>query len=172
MRPLPPPPTLQRRNMKPEIWKNYYDVVVLPPKPVAGYAIRLSKQLYSYGATWVLGKRHFISHISLYHVPVKPRKFQEFLAALRVLAKRQRGGVLQTAGLEGGLLTIDRPKWLRELHWRILELSLRYFDHSYGVEKTWNSVKKLPSRRRAIALRNIKKYGTPFVGRSFCRILP
>src|SRR5262245_59901987 len=53
-------------------WPNYFDVVILPSAAVRDHSIALSRKLQKYGAKFVLGRRRYLPHISLYHIPVKP----------------------------------------------------------------------------------------------------
>jgi len=53
------------------LWPGYYDVVILPPAPVRDHALELSEKALPDGRMWRLGKRAFLPHISLYHIPVR-----------------------------------------------------------------------------------------------------
>ena len=153
--------------MKTRIWKNYYDIVILPPKPVAEYARALSKKLHKYGATFVLGKRHYIPHISLFHIPVKPEKFTQFEADIASCVKGFKADILKTGKLARGMIVTNKPKWLQALHTKVLSTSFPYIDWDYGVAATWGFVTRLSRQQREIGQRNIRKYGAPFVGSTF-----
>jgi len=152
--------------MAAKIYKNYFDVVILPQKEVQDYAISLSKQLYKYGSKWALGKKSFLPHLTLYHIPVKPKNFDDFVAELEIAVKDFRTGDLKTDGirlyksLRAVSLMTDKPDWLKKLYLRVIKKTLKYFDWNYGVEKLWRE-------KSSKAIANIKKYGTPLVGRYF-----
>jgi len=150
------------------IYKNYFDIVILPPREVRDYAIKLSKQLYKHGSRWLLGKENFIPHISLFHIPVKPKNFDDFITNLEITVKGLKRGQLKVQRIRlwepypSLLLMADKPKWLNNLYLKVIKKMLKYFDWDYGVEKLWH-IKKLPK----IMKKNVKKYGTPLIGRYF-----
>lgn len=154
--------------MEAEIYKNFYDIVIIPPRNVRKYAIDLSKKIYPYNHKWYLGEAKFIPHISLYHIPVRPELFKKFIANLKRVLLCQRFGSLCMTNLEtfpphdGIYWTTDKPKWLQKLHLRILKNILPYFDWDYGAEKLWN-INELTKGEKD----SFKTYGTPMVERYF-----
>ena len=154
--------------MKTKIHKNYFDVVILPPKEIQDYAIKLSKQLYKYGTKWVLGKKSFLPHISLYHIPVKLKDFDNFIAELESIVKGSKTERLKVKNIRlwepysSVLLMTNKPEWLKKLYLKVIKNTLKYFDWDYGIEKLWHA-KKMPKTRRKI----LKRYGTPIFGHYF-----
>lgn len=148
--------------MKPEIYRNYYDIVILPPKPLNDYSISLSQDLRNLGK-WTLSRRQFIPHISLYHIPVKPIDFDKFISAIAEVLKRSDPGRLQTTAIRSNLLMLDKPEWIRKLYMRIIKRTLPFFDWDYSNE-LWrlNGNSRINSKRKYIV-----KYGTPMVGINF-----
>src|SRR5690349_17023688 len=120
-----------------EIWKDYFDIVILPPPAVRDYAIALSKQLAEHGAKFVLGKRRYLPHISLYHIPVPPEHFNNFCGRVKSIVEDCDGGELTSTEMKIPLLLIDKPAWLETLHMRVINESSAFFDWQYGVEDFW-----------------------------------
>ncbi len=153
-----------------KIYKNFFDIVILPSKEVSDYSISLSKQLYKYGSKWVLGKKSFLPHISLYHIPVKGKEFDKFVIALEKAVKGFEVGELRIEELQqyaiklifAITLAMSKPEWFKKLSQTIIETTLSYFDWDYGVEKLWR-----PDRWPESMQNNFKKYGTPAVGIHF-----
>ena len=104
--------------MKKRIWKNYFDIVILPPKEISDYARTLSKRLARYGTKWKLGTKSFIPHISLYHVAVRPKNFGEFVSEIQKTIKNFSPGHLKTTTIEPNLLMFDKPAWIRKFYSR------------------------------------------------------
>jgi len=148
------------------MWKNYFDVVILPPPPVRDYAISLSARLKKFGGRFVLGKRRYIPHISLYHIPVLPENFEVFREEVETITERFSGGELTLSSIELPLLMTDKPKWIQQLHIDVVTNTSRYFDWDYGAEDSWN-MDLLPANLRARAKGYIQKYGTPLIGAVF-----
>ncbi len=155
--------------MKATIWKNYYDIVILPPKPVMKYAIQLSRRARKCGRTkLVLGARSFIPHISLYHIPVKATQRQRFLDTIHKVSQRHSGGTLRITGLKlfkphrSLLLMANKPAWLDKLCRDIVRTTQILFDKQYDVRATWQ-IAKLSKGMQA----KLKQYGSPVVGRYF-----
>lgn len=154
--------------MKIEIWKNYFDVVILPPKNVANYAISLSKKLKLYNSHLLLGKKSFLPHISLYHIPVKQKNFKKFILELENLLKGFKPGLLEINGLKlykyhsSICLMTDKPAWIKKLCSKIIKTTLKYGDFNKNIIKKWKA-DKLPMAMQ----KNIKKYGTPLMGKNF-----
>jgi hypothetical protein len=149
-----------------DVWKNYFDVVILPSKDVANHAIDLSSQLQGYGAKFVLGKRRYIPHISLYHIPVSPENFSDFATALKSVAAKHSGGELKLQKLDLPVIQTDKPDWLKSFHRAVVDNSLEYFNWKHGAEETWNT-DYLPAHLKDRARSNLKKYGSPLVGSVF-----
>jgi hypothetical protein len=78
-----------------DVWTNYFDIVILPPPPVRDYAIDLSARLKKYGGRFVLGKRRYIPHVSLYHIPVRPENFPAFCEEVETITERFNGGGIE-----------------------------------------------------------------------------
>ena len=155
--------------MSKQDYKNYYDVVILPPKEVRDYCVSLSKDLYKeYKTNWPLGVSSFKPHLSLYHIKVKPKKVDVFLEDLEKIVKSQKPGKLKVTnfevsqGINGLLLTTDKPAWLNKVYLKIIHGTVKYFDFGYGVKKLWPLKFREGSRGK-----NVQKYGTPMVGRYF-----
>jgi 2'-5' RNA ligase len=151
-----------------KIYKNYFDIVILPTKEIRDYSITLSKQLHKHGSDWTLGRKSFLPHISLYHIPIKQGDFGDFIIGLERTIKGFRAGQLKVKGLmlwksyRSVLLITDKPKWLKNLYLKIIRRALKCFDWDYGVERLWNA-----DRQPKVMQKNIKLYGTPMVGRYF-----
>lgn len=152
--------------MKKKIWKNYFDIVILPPEKVSEYAVTLSKKFARYGTKWTLGKKVFIPHISLYHIAVKPKKFGVFVREIKKTIQDFSPGYLKTTVVESNLLMFDNPKWIQKLYLRIMRNTLKYYDWDYGTENYW-SVYRFPKKMQKVGIRFIKKYGTPMAGSNF-----
>lgn len=154
--------------MKPKIWKNYYDIVILPSPKIRDYAIALSKNSKKFGSTLILEKKGPMPHISLYHIPVKPKYYKKFIADLSSAIKKFKTGNLSTENAilwkphKTILLMTNKPQWIKNLYMKIIEATKKYFDWSYGVEKIWE-IKKL----NGVMKNNFKLYGTPMVGKYF-----
>lgn len=118
------------------------------------------------GGKWSLGRNAFIPHISLYHIPVREKDFQEFMRELASISKEARIGELKATGFDMPVLTISKPQWLDDLHRRIVLRTVRYFDRSYGAEGTWR-LNFFTGRRREFAKRYLDLYGTPMFGMNF-----
>jgi hypothetical protein len=148
------------------LWRNYYDIVILPPPEVVEHAIALSKQLERYGGKFVLGKRRFLPHVSLYHIPVRPERFAEFCKVVRRVVSQHRGGMLQLKSVEMPVVMTTKPKWLERLHLDLVESTSPFLDREYGVEKTW-STEYLPAKLRRPAQRYLEKFGSPMIAEVF-----
>lgn len=148
------------------IWKNYFDVVILPPRDVRAHAIALSKELRRYGGKFVLGERRYLPHISLYHIPVRPKRFEAFAQAVGRAASLRRGGTLRLRAVDMPVLMTTKPEWLVRLHKNVVESTLPYFDWDYGAENLWNA-DKLPPHLKAEGKRNLMRFGSPMIGRVF-----
>ncbi|MBU0707491.1 hypothetical protein KKG41_03920 [Patescibacteria group bacterium] len=154
--------------MKPKIHKNYYDVVILPPPKIRDYLISLSQQLYKYDSKWILGKRSYLPHLSLYHIPVKLKAFPVFIEELKTLLKNTQPGNLKLG--DGALylryssiiLNTDKPTWLRKLYLNIIKNTQKYRDPDFDQNKAW-TYERLPLGMK----NNLNKYGTPMVGQYF-----
>lgn len=160
--------TFIKMTRKPKIWKNYYDVVILPSKEANDYVIKLSRQMHKYGTPWVLGKKNFIPHISLYHIPIKPRDFDNFINELEIIVRGFRAGKLKITKLKlwkphrSVCAYTDKPEWIRKLYLKIIKKTLKYFAWDYELQETWNVAKQ-----SKLLLKNFKQYGTPMIGRYF-----
>lgn len=147
--------------MKKQVWKNYFDVVILPPKEVSDHARKLSKGLARHGVKWTLGTRSFIPHISLYHIPVKPEKFDKFVSEVQKAVENFSPGYLKTMTVDKNLLMFDKPTWLQKLYLKIIRRTLKYFDRGYGADFSW------PLHLQESGARFVRKYGTPQFGPNF-----
>ncbi len=156
--------------MSVKIHKNFFDIVILPPKEIRNYSIDLSQKSYKYNAKWVLSKKSFLPHISLYHIPIEEKKFDRFIAEIEKTVKGFKTGELKTTELKqyiskpifANSLMINKPKWLREFYLKIIKKTMPYFDWNYGLEKLWKSAGWSKNMQK-----NFQKYGTPFVGKHF-----
>jgi len=152
--------------MTKQIWKNYFDIVILPPAPISNYAIKLSKGLSKYGTAWTLGARSYIPHISLYHIAVKPKFFNACILQIEKSIHNFDPGYLRTTFVESNILYFDKPGWINKLYMKIIQDTLPYYDWSYGTDASWQ-LDHFPENMRKIGSHFIKKYGTPLVGRNF-----
>lgn len=154
--------------MKIELWKDYFDVVILPPKNVNDYAIGLSKKLKPYNSHLLLGHKNFLPHISLYHISIKPKNFKKFILELENLLKGFKPGYLEISDLKlfryhsSILLMTNKPDWIKKLCLKIIKATVKYFDFNDDIAKKWKA-EKLPKAMQE----NIKKYGTPLIGKNF-----
>jgi len=144
--------------MKTKIWENYFDIVILPPKEARDYAIGLSRQLNKCGTSWSLGRKNYLPHISLFHIPVKPGNFNNFIVSLRKTVKNFKIGKLKVNNLLlwephfSVLLMTDKPDWIKKFYLKIIKNNLRYFNWDYNIEKLWVA-DKLPK----LCQKNLKK---------------
>ncbi|MEK7644604.1 MAG: hypothetical protein AAB390_04865 [Patescibacteria group bacterium] len=152
--------------MKKLTWKNYFDIVILPPEEVSEYAIGLSKKLGRFETKWALGKRSFIPHISLYHIAVMPKNYATFIAEIERTVENFSSGYLRTTVIEPNLLMFDKPKWIKELYLNIIKNTLKYYDWDYGTDAHW-PLNHFPKKMRKNGKRFMEKYGTPMVGTNF-----
>src|SRR5262249_11827001 len=130
------------------------------------HAIVLSRQLEKHGGQFVLGKKRFLPHISLYHIPVLPNDFADFSRAVQQCASRHRGGELRLRSIDTTLLMTDKPAWLRQLQRVVVSQTIPYFDWKHGAEELWN-IGHLPPEKRALARRHLKEFGSPMIGTLF-----
>jgi 2'-5' RNA ligase len=149
--------------MKKMIWKNYYDVVILLPKEISDYAIKLSKERAKYGTRWILGRNSFIPHISLYHIAVKPKNFPAFITEIKNTVKGFLPGYLKTTVISENTLDFDKPEWIKKLYLKIIYRTVKHFDWDYGTNNLW----RFPNGRNKTEASFIKKYGTPLVSKNF-----
>jgi len=150
----------------PQVWPGYYDVVILPPAPIRDHALELSEKLYRMGGMWRLGKRSFLPHISLYHIPVRDEDLAPFLDELQLIVNSTRWGNLETTAFDMPVVMVNKPVWLRSLHERIVRRTIRFVDRSYPVEQTW-SLDRFSGRRLVFAKKYLREYGSPLVGMNF-----
>jgi len=153
-------------KQSPILWPGYYDVVILPSPPIRDHAIELSEKLQRIGGLWRLGKRAFLPHISLYHIPVAADALDPFLNELQVIVNTAKWGDLHTTALDMPVMMITKPDWLRNLHHRIVNRTARFRNRSYDVEKTW-SLARFSGRRLEFAKKYLRQYGSPMVGMNF-----
>jgi hypothetical protein len=149
-----------------DIWKDYYDIVILPKDPVRRHTIDLSRDLKRAGGVFSLGKRSYLPHLSIYHIPVRPALLAKFLEEVRSIASRSPGGALRLRSIDFPLLMTDKPVWLRRLHREMVNSTLPYFDWKYGVSKLWK-VDRLPARFQPLARRYLDEFGSPMIDRVF-----
>jgi hypothetical protein len=150
----------------PLLWPGYYDVVILPPSPIRDHALELSDKLYRIGGLWRLGKRAFLPHISLYHIPVRDEDLDSFLNELQLIVDAARWGSLETTGFDMPVMTVSKPDWLKTLHHRIVRRTVRFLNRKFGTEKTWN-LDRFSGRRLKFAKQYLRTYGSPMVGMNF-----
>jgi hypothetical protein len=148
------------------LWPGYYDVVILPPAPVRDHAIDLSRKLYRAGGMWRLGKRAYLPHISLYHIPVRDEDIESFLGELKLVINSAQLGSLETTGFDMPVMMLNRPQWLKNLHQKVVHRTVRFFDRTYGAEAMWN-LDRFSGRRLEFAKLYLRKYGTPMAGMNF-----
>jgi len=153
--------------MGPRFYKGYYDVVILLPPAVRDEAIRLSRAVKRRTpASFVLGRRKFIPHISLYHVPIAARDFPTFRQVLERIISQSRLGTLavQEIASRGGSslwLGVTNPAWLKRLHRQVLNEIALLRNRRFNASRTWGG--GYSERRREL----IQRYGAPSVGRFF-----
>jgi hypothetical protein len=150
----------------PLVWPGYFDVVILPPAPVRDHALELSGQLYRMGGLWRLGKRAFLPHISLYHIPVRDEDLDAFLNELQLIVNSTRWGSLDTTAFDMPVMMVSKPEWLRSLHERVVRRTVGFLDRTWRVEKTWR-LDRFSGRRLVFAKKYLREYGTPMVGMNF-----
>lgn len=143
-------------------WRNYFDIVILPPPAVRDHAIALSKELERYESKFVLGKRRYIPHISLYHIPVRSEDFAAFSRTVQNIASRRQGGDLRLRSIDMPLLMTDKPKWLQQLHLDVVNQTSRYFDWNSGAKDSWG-IEYLPANLRVRAKQYLEKFGSPMI---------
>jgi hypothetical protein len=148
----------------PLLWPGYYDVVILPPAPVRDHALELSEKLYRMGGMWRLGKRAFLPHISLYHIPVRGEDLDVFLNELQLIVNSTRWGSLETTAFDMPVMMVSKPDWLRSLHHRIVRRTVRFLDRTYASRRPGVLIVWAPS---AFAKKYLREYGTPMVGMNF-----
>jgi hypothetical protein len=149
-----------------QVWKNYFDVVILAPPSVNDYVISLSREISRHGGKFKLGRRRFIPHISLYHIPVRPREFRSFVSIVRAIASGSKTGRLTLRKIDMPVVMTDKPEWLKKLHFKIVEQTSQVFDWDYGVESLWR-MDYLPPHLHARARKYLKEYGSPLIGAAF-----
>src|SRR5262245_19228423 len=149
-----------------ERWPDYFDVVILPPPHGRDYAIALSKKLARYRGKFVLGKRSFIPHISLYHIPVRPQNFEDFSHTVEQIASRHGAAELRLKSIDLPLLMTDKPSWLKQIHLEVVKRTLPYFDWDYGAENKW-SIEYVPARLKARAKEYLERFGSPMIDAVF-----
>ena len=153
-------------NRKSRIWPGYYDIVILPPAPVRDHAIVLSEKLYRAGGLWKLGRRTYLPHISIYHIPVRDEDLEPFLTELQSVVDSAQWGSLETTGFDMPVMMASKPDWLKRLHQRIVRRTVRFLDWSYGVQKTW-SLDRFSGRRLKFGKQYLREFGSPMVGMNF-----
>ena len=151
---------------EPILWPGYYDVVILPPAPVRDHALELSEALHRMGGHWRLGKRAYLPHISLYHVPVRAEDLDAFLNELQLIVNTTRWGSLETRAFDMPVMTVSKPDWLKRLQERVVRRTVRYWDHTFPVAKTW-SLERFSGRRLEFAKKYLREFGTPLHGMNF-----
>ncbi|MBI2426305.1 MAG: hypothetical protein HYV34_00500 [Candidatus Kerfeldbacteria bacterium] len=161
--------------MKPKMYPNYYDVALIPPEDFQDEVIALSRMLYKYGARWKLGKRAYVPHVTLFHVPVRKTDMDEFLHTVSDIASecaeqtlRCTAPILGIADLKSWVsLPLYKNRWLTALHSTVLRRTVRYFDYNHlkikeRVRKTWSLPLRTQQEERQ---QMIQTYGSPMVGR-------
>jgi len=111
--------------------------VILPPAPVRDYAIALSRQLKKYGGKFVLGKRQYLPHLSLYHIAVRPENFEALTREVGDIQADLKKGELKLRGVEVPLLLTEKPSWLERLHVTLVERTVKLFDWDSGAQDSW-----------------------------------
>ena len=104
-------------NKNDPIWKNFLDVVILPPPKVRNYAIELSVKLHERGTPWKLEVVRRKPHLSLHHFPTDPGfvSFPDRIVAQ--LTGQFPGGDIQLTSISSPrhgaiFLNTSRPDWL------------------------------------------------------------
>jgi hypothetical protein len=149
-------------------YRNYYDVVILPPARVREYAIQLSREIRKLaGVKFTLAHTRYVPHISLYHIPVRPGHLPEFRKTLQRILAKNRLGFLRLGGIklraegEAIWIGVTKPEWLLKLHRCILKETMKFRDKEFDVEMAWNHF------THPLQKKNIKVYGSPCVMRLF-----
>jgi len=153
-------------TLPPVVWSGYYDVVILPPARVRDFAIELSDKLYRVGGMWRLGKRAFLPHISLYHIPVRDEDLDPFLNELQLIVDTTRWGTLKTTAFDMPVMKVSKPAWLKNLHERVVTRTVRFLNRKYAAQKTW-SLDRFSGRRLVFARKYLREFSTPLVGMNF-----
>jgi 2'-5' RNA ligase len=148
------------------LWPGYYDVVIIPPEAVLAYAIEISSRLHRLGGKWKLGRRSFLPHVSLYHIPVRKTDFDSFRKEVRQIASETSPRALQLVGFDMPVLKVSKPAWFDDLHRRLIRRTVRFFDRGYRAEGAWG-LDFFSGRRRQFAERYLETYGTPMFGMNF-----
>jgi 2'-5' RNA ligase len=141
-------------------------VVILPSDAVRDHALELSDELHRMGGQWRLGRRAFLPHISLYHVPVRDQDFDNFLNELHLIVETTRWGSLETTAFDMPVIMVSKPDWLKRLQQRVVRRTVRFMDHNFPAAKTWN-LERFSGRRLKFAKKYLKEFGTPLLGMNF-----
>jgi len=149
-------------DLNASLWPNYFDIVILPPPAVRDHSIGASKQLAPYGGKFVLGRRRFIPHISLYHIPVRPERFAAFSNTVQDVSSKHTGGTLRLTSCEIPALMTDKPDWLFQLHLQMVKHTSPFLDRAYNVDQTWDT-DYLPAELAGPARRYLKEFGSPLI---------
>lgn len=150
-----------------KLYKNYLDIVILPPPVICDDAIFFSKELAKrFNGKFILGKRRFLPHISLYHVPIRNNNIPRVRKVLKEIVYHTEFGELsvkleKTPAWGMIWLGVNNPPWLKRLHKKIVKAIEKFRDKRFRVEKTWGG------KFSKLHYKNIQSYGSPFIGNAF-----
>ena len=149
------------------IWKNFLDVVIIPPTEINKQALELSQMLKTHGAPWTLDSSERMPHLSLLHFPLASGKTIDDVCDS--ISEKISGGPLTVTGIScprhgAVFLDTDRPAWLVNA---TEALSGLLWGQDIAAEderflERWNT---LGMSERMLA--NISKWRSPFMGLDF-----
>ena len=150
-----------------ESYRNYYDIVIAPPPLEKNYAIRLSREIGGGGVgEFVLGKSHYIPHISLYHIKVAKGNIRKIHNSLKRILSDTKLGMLTLRRIkihkEGFVwIEVSKPKWLEDLQQRVVKDTSEFRDTKFDVKGAWGGDYSVLQKELMI------KHGSPYIGRFF-----
>ncbi len=131
--------------MPPRIYKNYYDVVILPPKEVWDYTVELGKKIRNLADTYfVIDGKEYLPHITLYHIAVADKAFNNFLIKLESIVKGHKIGDVQLNRLNSSshndiYIDVIKVPWLKELEKAVIDGTRELYDEEFDVVSYYNS---------------------------------
>ncbi len=154
--------------MSRSIFPYYYDIVILPPESLSSTAIEISERIHRLtNAKLVLGPVHYKPHISIFHVAVKSNHLAEMIRILKTLAASTALDRLTVRPVEpyrsgvGYLMQVVKNRTLQQLHENTLAAINPLRDRKFP--NPW----QYPEFQKPIYRENVRRYGSPVVGRFF-----